>query len=104
MQTVEKITVILLIVWGVARIAVSCGWIPNFCPISSSLLPSFRTIDWFVDNEIRQTFLDWLSGNRALANHARVAFHWEEPLVVGNTVSFTIQVLSIIFTVGFQYI
>lgn len=90
LKIVRETAVILLILWGVSRLALSCGWIRALCPVS--LNGTQGIIDFFVDADIRQFFLQWLSGNRALAKSARVNFHWEEPLMVGNTVSFAVEV------------
>ena len=55
---------------------------------------------WLVNAEIKQSFLHWLSGHHALANNAKVAFHWQEPCLVGNTVSFTIRVICMISSIS----
>ena len=92
----KEFAAILLVVWGLSRLAISCGWIPpSVCPISTSGLTSTGAINWFVNAEFKQNFLYWFSGNRALAKNAKVVFHWEEPLMVGSTVSFTVQVFSL---------
>lgn len=88
LQTVKELAAILLIFWGLCRVAVIFGWIPGLCPNAVTNRVTFDLIH----SDIRQFFLDWLSGNRALARTAQVFFHWEEPVLVGNTVSFTIQV------------
>ncbi len=89
----KECVAIFLIVWGLSRLAIGCGWIPSsVCSISTGALASTGTIDWFVNAEIKQTFLHWFSGNRALAKNAQVSFHWDEPLMVGSTVTFTVQV------------
>jgi hypothetical protein len=93
LNLVKEIAVLLLIVWGISRLAISCGLIRSFCPISANGPVSLGIIDFFVDADIKQTLLHWLSGNRALAKNAQVDFQWEEPLMVGNTVSFTVQVI-----------
>lgn len=88
---VKEVAVVLLILWGVSRLAISCGWTRAFCPVSLNCTFFHGIIDFFIDADIRQTFLQWLSGNRALAKSARIVFYWDEPLMVGSTVSFTVE-------------
>lgn len=92
-KIVKEVAVVLLILWGVSRLAISCGWTRAFCPVSLNCTFFHGIIDFFIDADIRQTFLQWLSGNRALAKSARIVFYWDEPLMVGSTVSFTVEVL-----------
>lgn len=83
----KEVVAVLVVVWGLCS-SVSCGWIPNVFRNSSETRTSLQV----VNSDIRQFISDWLSGSRALAKNAEVIFHWDEPMIVGNTVSFTVQV------------
>lgn len=77
-----------LMIWGLSRLAIIFGWIPDVCLIPSGRRNCIRPFD----TDVRQIFLEFINGNRALARNAQVVFHWEEPMLVGNTVSFSVQV------------
>lgn len=49
-------------------------------------------LDWFVNGGFQQYASNWVSGHHALASNAQILFHWDEPCVVGNTISFTVKV------------
>lgn len=87
---------------GVMAMSVGLGGVAMGLSLTQRLLarlPANRspreTIQWLINTEIKQAFVQWLSGHNALANNAQVTFHWEEPCHVGSTVSFTIRVQSI---------
>jgi len=67
------------------------------------LLGSLNSVtDWLVGQNIRIFVLDYVEGlswsnyKHLATKSAKASFHWEEPCLVGNTLSFTVTVIHIL--------